>query len=119
VTVSTQRPLSVTAELELEVEGHPVTVVGYGDLVVAEASSLRGARALLGGATTLPVAEVGPSLRHADVTVDVRVRGVSVARLGPETDAGLVSRLIGVPDATVSLGGVALAGLRWLSGRRG
>mgnify|MGYP006270508995 CR=1 FL=1 len=119
MTVSTQRPLSVTAELQLEVEGHPVTVVGYGDLVVVEASSLAGARALLDGATTLPVAEVGPSLRHADVTVDVRVRGASVARLGPAAEAGLLSRAVGVPDAEVSLGGVTLAGLRWLSRRRG
>lgn len=116
--MSAQRPLSVTAELQLEVDGHSVTVVGYGDLVVVEASSLAGARALLDGATTLPVAEVGPSLRHADVTVDVRVRGASVARLGPEADAGLLSRSVGIPDAEVSLGGVVLAGLRYLS-RRG
>jgi voltage-gated potassium channel Kch len=101
--------------LELEVEGHPVTVVGYGDLVVVEASSLRAAVALLRGATTLPVAEVGPSLRHADVTVDVRVRGVSVARLGPEVDGGLLGRAFGVPDAALSVGGVGLAGLRWLT----
>ncbi|WP_224269353.1 peptide ABC transporter ATP-binding protein [Haloprofundus salinisoli] len=108
----TRRPLDVTAELTLTVEGEEVRVVGFGELVVVDAPSLGGAFALLRGAGQLPTEQFGENVRAADVTVDVRVDGVSVARLGPDLRPGYLSRALGVAPARLSLGGVALALLR-------
>jgi hypothetical protein len=117
VTVQGGRSLDVVAELELTVEGQSVQVVGYGDLVVVEAPTLGAALSLLRGTATLPTAEVGAGLRDADVTVDVRVRGVSVATLGPDADPGPLDRRL-ADGADVSLGGALLAVLGAIRARR-
>ncbi|QCJ48056.1 MULTISPECIES: hypothetical protein [Haloprofundus] len=107
-----RRPLDVTAELTLTVEDEDVRVVGYGELVVVDAPSLAGALALLRGTGRLPTERFGENVRAADVTVDVRVDGVSVARLGPGIRPDALSRRVGVAPARLSLGGAALALLR-------
>lgn len=105
-----ERRLAVEADLDVTVGDRGVRVAGYGDLLVVDAPSFAALRALRRGADALPrvptaVADVGP-------TVDVRVRGVSVARIDPGTDPGPVARLVGTAPARPSLGGVVRALLR-------
>jgi hypothetical protein len=107
------RRLGVEADLDLTVEGHPVHVAGYGDLLVVDAPSFSALRALRRGLDALPdpLASAvlgGPGLPP----VDVRVRGVSVARIGPDTDPGPAAALLGTAPARPSLGGVVRALLR-------
>jgi len=107
-------PLSVEADLTLDTDRGAATVRGYGDLVVVDLTSLSVARDLLEGTATLPtagLAGVEEGLRTADVVVDVRVRGRSVARLGRDAAPGPLSRALGAPGR-VSLAGVVLAALR-------
>jgi hypothetical protein len=105
------RALDVDADLTLTVDGAAVSIQGYGDLVVVSAPSLSVLRTLARtGAPPLGV-HLLDHLRDADVTLDVRVRGRSVARMGPGVDPGPLSRALGADPARVSLGGLLLAAL--------
>jgi hypothetical protein len=99
-----ERPLDVHADLTVEVDGATVSIRGYGDLVVVRAPSLAAARALSTGTGLLL-----DRLHDADVTLDLRVRGHSVARAGPGHDPGLLSRAVGAAPARLSPGGVVLS----------
>jgi hypothetical protein len=112
--------VDVEADLTLSVDGAAVTVRGYGDRVVVEAPSLSALRSVGDVLRDLPAGgrgAVADVVGRADVAVDVRVRGASVARLGPGARAGALSRLAGVDPARVSVGGVVLAALRRFRGR--
>lgn len=106
------RELSVEADLTLTVPAGDVRIRGYGDLLVVEAPSLAAARDLFEGTATLPLDRLTGGIEDAAVDVDVRVRGRSVARLGPGVEAGPLSRLAGAAPARISVGGVVLAALR-------
>ncbi len=115
------RPLQVEADLTLTVDGEAVDVAGYGDLVVVEVPGLRALRELGRGADmleglSLPAAAGADLAAGADVTVDVRVRGVSIARIEPGRSAGPVADLLGVAPARPSLVGLLRALLRELRG---
>lgn len=109
---SGQHALDVSADLTLTLADEDVRVTGYGDLVVVDAPSVRAALGLLRGADHLPTRAVERGLNRGGVTVDVRVRGNSVARAGPGVRPGVVSRALGVDPARVSLGGLVFAVLR-------
>jgi hypothetical protein len=98
--------LDVVADLTVDVGTATVSVRGYGDLVVVSAPSVAAARALSGAGGALLA-----RLIAAGVTVDVRVRGHSVARAAPDRDPGPLSRALGVAPARVSPGGLLLAAL--------
>ncbi|MFB6108085.1 MAG: hypothetical protein ABEJ82_04480 [Haloplanus sp.] len=100
------RPLSVDADCTLTVDGTPVSVRGYGDLLVVDAPTL-GAIRSLGGGTRASV--VDAVCRRSDLTVDCRVRGRSVARVGAGVESGPLSRAVGAAPARLSLGGLLLA----------
>jgi hypothetical protein len=99
----TARPLDVVADLTVTVDDETIRVRGYGDLVVVRAPTLDAVRSLATMRSALDLS------RRADVTVDVRVRGHSVARAGPGEEPGRLSRLLGVAPARLSLGGVLLS----------
>lgn len=105
------RALDVDADLTLTVDDETVTVRGYGDLVVVSAPALAVVRTLV--RTTAPPLDdhLLTLLCDAEVTLDVRVRGRSVARAGPGVDAGPLSRALGAAPARVSLGGLLLSAL--------
>jgi len=105
------RALDIDADLTLTVDDRTVTIRGYGDLVVVTAPSLSVVRTL--ARTGVPPLDdhLLDHLSDADVTLDVRVRGRSVARVGSGIDAGPLSRAFGVAPARVSLGGLLLATL--------
>lgn len=106
----TERRLAVEADLDVTVEDHLVRVAGYGDLLVVDAPSFAAARALRRGADALPFSP--DRVADAGLPIDVRVRGVSVARIGPDVDPGPIADLLGVAPARPSLGGVVRALLR-------
>lgn len=87
-------PIDVTADLVLTVDGHPVRVESYTDLVTVDLPSVRAAVRLLtrhgdrGGA--LP-----DLLAAAGLTVEVTIDGTVVARVGADADAGLLERCLG------------------------
>ncbi|MFD1635011.1 hypothetical protein ACOZ4L_04640 [Haloplanus ruber] len=97
-------PLDVYADLTLDIGETTVSIRGYGDLVVVRVPSLAAARAL--GTGTAPLLD---RLHDADVTLDLRVRGHSVARAGPGHDPGPLSRAVGAAPARLSLGGLVLS----------
>lgn len=99
--------LSVEAEMTLTVEDETIRVVGYGDLVVVDAPSFAAARALRRDAGRLR--GLWAALPD-DVTVDLRIRGASVARFGPGARPGPLSRAVGGAGDR-SLGGLLLAAL--------
>lgn len=104
------RLLSVEADLTATVEGDEVSIDGYGDRLVVSFPTFRAARRALEGLETLPVPfESLETAAEAGVAVDVRVRGASVARLGPGVRAGPLSRLAGVAPARVSVVGLLRA----------
>ncbi|WP_338738879.1 peptide ABC transporter ATP-binding protein [Haloplanus salilacus] len=106
MTTADDRPLDVVADLTVEVGDATVSVQGYGDLVVVSAPTFAAARTLAATPDT-----VVDRLTAADVTVDLRVRGRSVARAGPGHTSGPLSRALGVDPARVSPGGLLLAAL--------
>jgi hypothetical protein len=76
-----QAPVDVVADLTLTVEGQPVSVESYTDLVIVDLPSVRiawplyrGLRRHLGTGDTL--------LHTLDLTVELRVDGTTVARAG-------------------------------------
>lgn len=105
------RPLDVSADLTLDVDDATVTIRGYGDLIVVRTPSLAAARAL----SVVGTRPLLSHLRDADVTLDLRVRGHSVARAGPGHDPGPLSRALGVAPARISPGGVVLSLLDYSS----
>lgn len=104
------RPLSVDADLTLTVAGRECAVWTEGDVVVLNAPSFRVARRLADGLDTLPGAQARlvEGLIETDVTVEVRVRRATVARVGGGVESGRLARLAGV-DGRLDLGGVARA----------
>ena len=105
------RALDVDADLTLTVDGAAVSIRGYGDLVVVSGPSLSVLRTLARTGAPPLDAHLLDHLQDADVTLDVRVRGRSVARIGPGIDPGPLSRALGASPARVSLGGLLLAAL--------
>jgi len=106
------RTLDVDADLTLTVDDETVSIRGYGDLVVVSASSLSVLRTLLRGGPPVPdQPHLLAVLCGADVTLDVRVRGRSVARAGPGHAPDPLSRALGVAPARVSPGGLVLTAL--------
>jgi len=105
------RALDVDADLTLTVDDATVSIRGYGDLVVVAAPSLAVVRRLVRTGTPPLDSHLLDYLRDTDVTLDVRVRGRSVARAGPDIDSGPFSRALGADPARLSLGGLLLAAL--------
>ncbi|MFB6103391.1 MAG: hypothetical protein ABEJ73_12615 [Haloplanus sp.] len=97
--------LDVYADLTLDIGESRVSIRGYGDLVVVAAPTVAAARALARGSGIHPLVD---RLRAAGVTLDLRVRGRSVARAGPEYDPGPLARALGVAPARLNPGGLLL-----------
>mgnify|MGYP000465865347 CR=1 FL=1 len=107
--------LSVDADLDLAVDGAECRVWSQDDRVLVEAPSLSAARSLLSGVDALPVDQrrIAGELTDAGLTVEVRVRRATVARLGTGVQPSFVAERAGY-DADVSLWGVAVAAWRAL-----
>jgi hypothetical protein len=103
-------PLEVLADLELAVDGENVQIRGDGDRIVVDLPSLRAGRRLV---THGPLAtgdrerrlrQVNEALRIAGITVDVRLGGDVIARIGEGARPSTVSRLLRLGDVEVRTG---------------
>jgi hypothetical protein len=114
--VAVEADLSVTVEpagwLRESAPGE-ARVWGDGATVTVETPSFGVARALFAGLEAAPVApeRAGTALSELGITVRVRVRYATVARLGRDADPGPLERLVGL-DAEVSPSGVLAALVR-------
>jgi hypothetical protein len=99
-------PVDVDADLTLTVEGQPISVESYTDLVRVDLPSVRVARTVLRSAGgTRRLDELDATLRTMDLTVDVAVDSVRVARLGALAEPQLPS----VAPVEIDLAGAARA----------
>lgn len=108
--------LSVDAELVLERGSDAYRVYDEDDRLVVDAPSLSALRGLDDLRAALPVdgANLGPELANAGLSVDLRVRRATVARLGAGVEGGSVGRWLTGTDAAVDPWGVAIAAVRAL-----
>ncbi|MFC6938849.1 hypothetical protein ACFQE8_02590 [Salinirubellus sp. GCM10025818] len=104
-------PIDVTADLSLAVDGEPVRVESYTDLVTVDLRSVRSAVRLLrrhrDRAGDLP-----DLLAAAGLTVELTVGGTTVVRAGADADAGSLERRFGYPAVRLRPLGCLLAVLR-------
>ncbi|MEM6326261.1 MAG: hypothetical protein AAF791_04000 [Bacteroidota bacterium] len=93
------RRLSIDADLDLTVDGHPIRVRGTGREVIVDVDRPQTAwrlfRAHRPGADA--VRSVTDLLREADVDVKVQVGGRPVGTVGATAASGRLSRTLGVP----------------------
>lgn len=111
-------PLSVQTDLTLTVDGTRIPLRSTGDRLFLEVPNLQ---------TALRIARDGEGLRDrlsrlltlTDLTVEVRVRGATVAVAGADAHAGALARELGVDPVEVRLGGgLAAVGRELLAGGR-
>lgn len=104
-------PVDVTADLALAVDGEPVRVESYTDLVTVDLPSVRVATRLLRRHGDR--AGVVPDLlAAAGLTVEVTVAGTAVARAGADAEAGPLERRLGFRSLRLRPLGCLLATLR-------
>ncbi|ADJ15529.1 hypothetical protein [Halalkalicoccus jeotgali] len=106
--------LAVEADLELVVEGHPISVTGSGSHLTVASPTVRGAVAVLRGLGTAGdlFGSVGSRFVAADLSADVDVDGSTVARIGPHVEPNALSELLGLAPARVWPGALVRALLR-------
>lgn len=111
-----RRPnLAVDAELTLTVDGRDIDVRAYDDLIAIELPSLRAAVALW-RARSVDEAAAATALSAAGLTVELRVRGAPVARLGAAAVPSVRLRRLGLGPVELCPEGALLA---LVSPRRG
>jgi hypothetical protein len=100
-------PLSVSTDLTLAIDDTEARVTSTGERLFVEFASVPDAvRAFrASGASTSRTTRLDALLHTTDLTVEVRVRGRTVAVVGAEAHPGLVSRQVGAAPAEVRLGG--------------
>jgi hypothetical protein len=104
-------PLSVETNLTLSVDGTPVELRSTGDRLFVDVPTLATAVKLL--RTQSVVRErLTETLRVSDLTVEIRVRGATVAVAGARARPGVLSREFGTDPVELRLGGVTVAGGR-------
>jgi hypothetical protein len=100
-------PLEVLADLSLNVDGEDVKVRGEGDRVVVDLPNLRAGRRLLmagpfrRGQRERTTRRIHEALRLADITMEVRLHGDVIARVGAEARPNAVARLLNLGDIEV------------------
>ena len=103
--------LAIEADLRVSVDGHRVTVSGYDDLVAIDCPSflaLRPLRARDGDRAM----DLAAGLASTGLTLELRVRGVPVARLGDAADPSPVARALGLGPVQLFYADVLLALVR-------
>jgi hypothetical protein len=102
--------LDVSADLDVELDGEPLHVEAYTDLVILRLSSLSLARRLVSYHGDRS-ADVAALLDAADLTADVRVGHRTVARLGAGVAPGPLARRLDWGSVRLSPRGLLLTAL--------
>ncbi|MDS0281236.1 hypothetical protein [Haloarcula onubensis] len=106
--------LSVEADLDVDLDGHRASVVGYDDLVALDLPSVPAAVSLYRNRPVDPM-DAAALLSSIGLTAELRVRGVPVARIGDEAVPGALARRLGLGPVELVPEGAVLA----LTRRRG
>lgn len=106
--------LSVEADLDVELDGHQASVVGYDDLVALDLPSVPAAVSLWHN-RPIAVMDAAALLSSVGLTAELRVRGVPVARLGDDAVPSGLARRLGLGPVELVPEGTLLA----LTRRRG
>lgn len=111
------RALAVEADLSLTVEGQPVSVTGSGSHLIISVPTVRGAITVLRnlGTVTELVEPFGSRFVESDLSADVEVGEVVIARIGPHVEPNALSKRLGIAPAQVWPGAVVQAALRELT----
>jgi hypothetical protein len=104
-----QTPLAVDVDLDVAVDGWPVSVRSATERVFVDLPTLRAAAAAFGSAPRGRLPRLDAALRAADLTVEVRVRGYPVGVLGADARSGVLARQAGVAPAEIRVGGALAA----------
>lgn len=100
-------PLEVFADLQIAVDGEGVDVQADGDRVVVDLPSLRAGRRILDayplsvGKRSRSTDRVHDALQIAGITVEVRLQGERVARIGADAQPGRLARLLNLGEIEV------------------
>ena len=106
--------LSVEADLDVDLDGHRASVVGYDDLVALDLPSLPAALSLYRD-RPVDAMDTAALLSSVGLTAEVRVRGVPVARIGDDAIPSGLARRLGLGPVELVPEGALLA----LTRRRG
>lgn len=99
-------PLEVLADLRLAVDGEDIEIRGTGDHVVVDLPSLRAGRRLLSSGPFATdrgraTGRIHEALDLSDITVEVRLRGDPIARLGAGARPGTLGRFLSLDGVEV------------------
>lgn len=99
-------PLDVLADLRLAVDGEPIEIRGTGDHIVVDLPSLRAGRRLLASGPFVTdraqtTGRLHEALDLAGLTVEIRLRGDPVARLGAGARPGALGRILNLDGVDV------------------
>lgn len=104
-------PLEVLADLQVVVDGEDIDVRGDGDRIIVDLSSLRAGQRVLASApfaqSDRSTSRLNEALQIAGITVDVRVNGEPVARLGADATPNAIARLLNLGEVEVRPGRAA------------
>ena len=117
------RRLTVDADLDLSVDGHPVSITGRGQRLTIEVDSAQTAWRLFRANTPGRhlVRSVTDTLEVFGIDVDVTVGGRPLVSVGPSAEGGRVAQALGLPSVEVAVprqavwAGVGLAALAGLA----
>ena len=111
-------PLDVLADLNLAVDGEDISIEGDGDRIVVDLPSLRAGRRLVNsgpfalGRRSAQMNQLHRSLQGAGLSVEVRLQGDPIARVGAGAQPGLLSRALDLGAVEVRPAQPLLRGLR-------
>ena len=102
-------PLTVDTDVDVEVNGHLVTVTSSEDRVFFELPSVLALVRLARRPPAVDLAPIDACLRRGDLAVEIRVRRRTVAALGADTRPSLLLRRAGIEPVELRIGGVLSA----------
>jgi hypothetical protein len=99
-------PLFVTADLTLQANGVEAEIKSAGDRLFVEIGSLADGIRLARGPSGGIEERLRPVLEQTALTVEVRIRGRTVAVSGSDSRPGIVSQFSGIDPDEIRVGGI-------------
>ena len=93
--------LAVEVDLTLTTEGEELSVSGEGQHLTVDVPSIGAAKRTLRGIGTLPFERLGAGFIAEELSAEVRLHDVTIARIGPYVEPTRLSRALGVAPARV------------------
>jgi hypothetical protein len=102
-------PLFVTAELTLQTDGVEAEIRSAGDRLFVEIGSLTDGIRLVRRPSGGIEDRIRPVLERTALTVEIRIRGRTVAVSGSDSRPGFVSRFVNLDPDEIRVGGILAA----------